>query len=300
MRENKRFYWLKLNEDFFEDDTIRWIEEQENGEKYVLFYLKLCLRSLKDEGRLIRYVGEVLVPYDIKALSKLTNTDKDTVAVALDLFQQIGLIEKREIGDIYMKQINEMIGSETESAKKMRRLRAREKALIPSVADDGSQCDYEVIECDSDVMKCDTDIEIDIEIDKDIDKEKEEKKNPPPFEEIISYFNSVVGRNLNHTSEGHRKPIRARWNEGYVLDDFKRVIDVKAKEWMGTHMESNLKPSTLFALKHFDNYLNQPMPMTNQERNLAILQSYVEKMDCELPGGEDDESRSDRSDGIPF
>ena len=49
MSENKRFYWLKLQEDFFEDDTIDFIESQENGEKYCLFYLKLCLKALKSE-----------------------------------------------------------------------------------------------------------------------------------------------------------------------------------------------------------------------------------------------------------
>ena len=50
MGENKRYYWLKLQENFFDDDTIDFIESQESGEKYVLFYLKLCLKALKNEG----------------------------------------------------------------------------------------------------------------------------------------------------------------------------------------------------------------------------------------------------------
>ena len=70
MSETKRFYWLKLQEDFFEDDTIDFIESQENGEKYCLFYLKLCLKALKSEGKLIRYVGNMLIPYDEKAFCK--------------------------------------------------------------------------------------------------------------------------------------------------------------------------------------------------------------------------------------
>src|SRR5574344_134844 len=99
---NKRYYWLKLNENFFEDDTIQWLEEQENGKEYVIFYLKLCLKSLKDDGSLIRYVGEKLIPYDVKALSKLTNTDYDTVKVAMNLFLGVGIISQLESGEIYI------------------------------------------------------------------------------------------------------------------------------------------------------------------------------------------------------
>ena len=79
----KKYYWLKLKEDFFDDDTIEWIEEQPNGEKYSLFYLKLCLKSLKTNGILVRNVGEMLIPYDIKKLAEITRTDVDTVRVAM-------------------------------------------------------------------------------------------------------------------------------------------------------------------------------------------------------------------------
>ena len=61
----------------------------------------------KRAGNLIRYVGEELIPYDVKSLAKLTNTDQDTVAVSLKVFEEIGLIERTGAGEIYMKQINE-------------------------------------------------------------------------------------------------------------------------------------------------------------------------------------------------
>ena len=125
MGDNKRYYWLKLPEDFYDDDTIQWIEDQENGAAYVNFYLKLLLKSLSDDGRLIRYVGQRLMPYDVKSLARLTNTDTDTVRVALELFVNIGLVERLETGELYMNQINEMIGKETEAARRKRRYRAR-------------------------------------------------------------------------------------------------------------------------------------------------------------------------------
>lgn len=116
MADNKVFYWLKLKEDFFEDDTIRWMEEQENGKEYTLFYLKLCLKSLNLDGTIIRIVGEKLIPYDKKALARLTNTDIDTVTIAMNLFTQIGLVDIFDTGEIYMKQVKEMVGSRTEGA----------------------------------------------------------------------------------------------------------------------------------------------------------------------------------------
>lgn len=127
MSSEKRYYWLKLNEDFFEDDTIQWLEEQENGKDYVIFYLKLCLRSLKDEGSLIRYVGQKLLPYNVSALARLTGTHPDTVAVAMKAFQEMGLIEIKDTGEIYLSQIDEMIGKETDAAKRMREKRLRDK-----------------------------------------------------------------------------------------------------------------------------------------------------------------------------
>ena len=134
MGESKRYYWLKLKEDFFEDDTITFIEQQQNGEKYTAFYLKLCCKALKYEGRLIRYVGSTLMPYDEFSLARLTKTDVDTVRVALSLFQQIGLIERLETGEIYLSQLDEMTGTECDTAARMRRSRAREKQkkILPS------------------------------------------------------------------------------------------------------------------------------------------------------------------------
>lgn len=127
MSESKKYYWLKLKSDFFDDDTIKFIEEQENGIKYSNFYLKLCLKSLKTDGKLIRLVGETLIPYDINSLSKLTGVDFDTVRSAMTLFERIGLIKVLESGEIYLSQIDELIGSETDKAQIMRRLRAERK-----------------------------------------------------------------------------------------------------------------------------------------------------------------------------
>ena len=85
-----------LKEDFFDDDAIQWLEDQPNGKEYSLFYLKLCLKSLKNNGILIRQVGTMLIPYDHIKLGELTKTNPDTVIVAMELLIKIGLIQRLE------------------------------------------------------------------------------------------------------------------------------------------------------------------------------------------------------------
>ncbi len=111
--DTTKFSWLMLNEDFFDDDAIQWLEDQPNGKEYSLFYLKLCLKSLKTNGILIRQVGQMLVPYDATKLAELTRIDVDTVVVAMELLQKIGLVEILENGEIYLSQIQNMIGSKS-------------------------------------------------------------------------------------------------------------------------------------------------------------------------------------------
>jgi len=71
MAEAKRYYWIKLKEDFFQDDAISWIEEQKDGKECCLFYLKLCLKSLRNQGVLVRYIGDSLIPYDEKKIYQI-------------------------------------------------------------------------------------------------------------------------------------------------------------------------------------------------------------------------------------
>lgn len=86
-----------------------------------------------------------------------------------------------------------------------------------------------------------------------------------PFSEIIDYLNEKAGTRYRASTSKTREHIRARWREGYTLDDFRRVIDVKVADWLGDEkMERYLCPDTLFGTK-FEKYLNQPMPKTKTE-----------------------------------
>ena len=85
----------------------------------------------------------------------------------------------------------------------------------------------------------------------------EQKPDPIPYREIIDYLNQKAGKSFKHSAAGNKKVIKARWNEGYKLDQFKRVVDNKCQDWLNDEkMSQYLQPSTLFGNK-FDQYLNQ-------------------------------------------
>lgn len=78
----------------------------------------------------------------------------------------------------------------------------------------------------------------------------------PHYQPIINYLNEKTGKHYKHTTNKTKTVIKARWNEGFTEDDFKKVIDNKVAEWKGTDMEKFLRPETLFGTK-FEGYLNQ-------------------------------------------
>ena len=231
MSENKRYYWLKLDENFFEDDTIAWLEEQENGKDYVIFYLKLALKSLKDDGRLIRYVGETLIPYDVRALAKLTNTSPDTVAVSMKTFLEIGLVSQLESGEIYLNQIEEMVGSETDVAKRVRKHRAK-KAL-------GGGEKKELLQGNTSETKSNTEIEKERELEKesdiDIDKEKNKPANKLADSELQQRFDNLWEQYPNKKSKpkaftAYKKAIKEGTTDDEILkgiENYKREIELK-------------------------------------------------------------------------
>lgn len=231
--DERRFYWLQLKEDFFEDDAISWLEEQPNGKEYSLFYLKLCLKSLKTSGIMIRRVGDILVPYDYKKLAEITRTHPDTVLIALKLLTEIGLIKVLENGELYLSQVENLIGSQSYGAfkKQQQRQRAEQKAIqsapaaaLPDASENGGGHLSE-----NRPPKIEIEIEIDKEIDIDIEKEREKKR--VDYQEIINAYNDtcVSLPSVNKLSDARRKAIKARLNSGYSIEDIKRCFDKAEK-----------------------------------------------------------------------
>src|SRR5690554_6032914 len=145
---NKRFYWLKLPDDFFNRKDIKVIESQKNGPSYVLFYLKLLTESIEYSGDL-RF--NEMIPFDDEMLATITNTDIDIVRTAMKLFQNLGLIEVEEDKTIFMTEAPKMLGSETASTRRSRKSRAKtlEKTSVK---------DTKTLQCNNNATNCNGEI----------------------------------------------------------------------------------------------------------------------------------------------
>ena len=145
MSENNsknRYYWLKLVDTFFQRQDIKIIESQENGAKYVMFYLKLLLKSITYEG--VLRINEKL-PFTDKTLAAITDTDIDIVRSAMILFEELNLVDVLEDSTIFMNELPKMIGSESESAERVRRHRAKKKEQLEEPQKEQSlQCNKNV------------------------------------------------------------------------------------------------------------------------------------------------------------
>ena len=88
---DKKYYWIKLKTDFFDQDTIDFLMGQENGSKYVVIYQMLMLKTAQQGGVLATKANELLIPYDVKKIVRDTKYfDFDTVTIALELFKKLG------------------------------------------------------------------------------------------------------------------------------------------------------------------------------------------------------------------
>jgi len=127
MSAPKKYYWLRLKRDFFKRHDTRIIEGMENGEKYILFYLKLLVESIDHEGSL-RFSDTI--PYNEKMLATITNTDVDIVRSAVKIFTELEMMERMDDGTLFMAHVNTMIGAETEWAEKKRIYRGGKQLSI--------------------------------------------------------------------------------------------------------------------------------------------------------------------------
>ena len=112
MQDNKRYFWIKLKTDFFNQDTIDFLLSQSNGCEYVVLYQMLCLKTANNNGVLSTNIGEIIVPYDVEKIARDTKYfSEDTIRVALELYKKLGLIYEDKNFLLQITNIDEMVGS---------------------------------------------------------------------------------------------------------------------------------------------------------------------------------------------
>lgn len=249
----KRYYWLKLQNDFFSRKEIKRLRRIAGGDTLTIIYLKMLCRSLKDNGKLY-YDG--LDNDFVSELAMDIDEDTENVQITVNYLIRTGLLEQIDEVEYTLKDAESNTGSETAAAGRMRRCRAKKVTEMRNNVTQELQ------------VGC-------VEIEKEIEKENKSKSNktyspslPSVAEDIVTFLNSITESNYRSTTDKTRKLIAARLSEGFTIDDFKAVITKKAKEWKGTDMAQYLRPETLFGTK-FEGYLNQPEVRNNRRSPIS-------------------------------
>ena len=199
MSDNKKYYYLRLKDNFFDSDELKILESMKDGYLYSNILLKLYLRSLKNDGKLV--VNE-RIPYNSEMLASVTGHQVGTIKQALSMFKELGLIEVLENGVIYMLDIQNFIGKGSTEADR-RRIYDRRISEERKQNKLTQSRNLEEI-CEKSTPEIEIELEKDIEIEKEIDSSakstttKRKRFEKPTLSQITQY---CLERNNNVNAE---------------------------------------------------------------------------------------------------
>ena len=262
MSDNKKYYYLRLKDNFFDSDELKILESMKDGYLYSNILLKLYLRSLKNDGKLV--VNE-RIPYSADMLASVTGHQVGTIKQALSVFKDLGLIDVLDNGAIYMLDIQNFIGKGSSEADRKREYRQRIETDRTNVQTNLRQI--------SDKSTPEIELEKDIEIEKEIHSSAKstttkrkrfekptlsqitqyclERNNNVNAEQFYDYYESngwKVGKNAmkdwkacvrTWERNGYDKPIKKKNNKQDTLNDMRDLMN----EYGGVNEQSN-EPST--------------------------------------------------------
>ena len=258
MSDNKKYYYLRLKDNFFDSDELKILESMKDGYLHSNILLKLYLRSLKNDGKLV--VND-RIPYSADMLASVTGHQVGTIKQALSVFKDLGLIDVLDDGAIYMLDIQNFIGKGSSEADRKREYRQR------------IETDRTNVRQISDKTPPEIELEKDIEIEKEIHSSAKstttkrkrfekptlsqitqyclERNNNVNAEQFYDYYESngwKVGKNAmkdwkacvrTWERNGYDKPIKKKNNKQDTLNDMRDLMN----EYGGVNEQSN-EPST--------------------------------------------------------
>ncbi len=204
MAKVKRYFWLKLGKDFFNQKEIKLLRKIAGGDTYTIIYLKILLLSLENDGKV--YFDGVATSF-AEEIALEIDEDAENVGVCMKFLEQKGLLVYESEDEMDLTALPEMIGSESESARRMRKHR-QNKVLQEKT----SHCDTLPSQCDKNVTtEIEKEKELEIEIEKD--QEQENRRGPSPsndqilsdlyltYQQIYGVMNGIVAQSIKYWAE---------------------------------------------------------------------------------------------------
>lgn len=221
----KRYYWLKLPKNFFEDKAIKRLRQIAGGDTYTIIYLKMLLKSMEDDGKLF-YEGIEDTICDEIALD--INESADDVQVTMNYLEKKGLLVVTD-SEVELTRLREMVGSETDKAELMRKLRSKENS------NNVTQISNNVTKALPTVTKCYTEKEIEKEKsreDTEIDTKKKKKKSAKA--DLDGMINSFTEKEELREAlkafldmrKSIKKPIQTEYAFKLALNKLKQLSDI--------------------------------------------------------------------------
>lgn len=268
MAKTKIYFWLKVDKKFFDNLFIKRLKNMPGGYTMTVIYIRLMLESLEDDC-ILYYEGY----FDslVQELALKLDVSEDDINMTVAYFTRCGLIQIDDDGHATLSQAKAMVESETNWSKYKReqRKQAPNVARLENVQNswtNSNLCPTE-IEKENRVNSKSNNLYLDNILSgnpnftfptwleetaiKDLEKTKHKELWIP-----IAYLNQVANKRYKFVDKTKRL-LLARFKEGYTLEDFKQVIDIKTAEWKDSpEFSKYLRPETLFGSK-FDGYLNQ-------------------------------------------
>lgn len=276
MSDNKKYYYLRLKDNFFDSDELKILESMKDGYLYSNILLKLYLRSLKNDGKLV--VND-RIPYNAEMLASVTGHQIGTVKQALSIFKDLGLIDVLENGAIYMLDIQNFIGKGSSEADRKREYRQRIETDRTNVQTNLR----EISEKSPPEIEIELEKEIKIEIEKEIDSSastttKRKRFEKPSISDIKQY---CMERNNNVNAEQFYDYYESNgWKVGKnSMKDWKAAVRTwERSEYRKPNSKKNSKEDAINVVNNLMNKLggvDTEQPTTDFESTIDVTDSVV-------------------------
>lgn len=256
--------WIKLSTGLPDNKKIKRIRKLPEGDKVILFWVFLLARAGESNQSGGIFLTDTM-PYQEEDLAADFDFNIEFVQFALITLEKYSMITRYQ-DILFIKNWEEYQSIEgLEKVREQNRIRQsrykeKQRQLTLGNVTANVSGNAEVTESNA------------TDIDKELDKEKDIDKEKIPYSDIIKYLNNKTSKSFKVTQKW-KDLIKARWNEGQRLDDFKKVIDVKTGQWINNQeMNKYLRPATLFGNK-FDDYLNEYRPQISSSISDEIAES---------------------------